>query len=171
MFKHIAYQSAAVAAAVALSGLCAGGAGASVTATGAGRPTGQAAVTAGTAGAVPGTQLWVARYHGPANGGDAATAVAVSPGGGRVFVAGNRKAANRIPNYATVAYRTATGAQLWVHAYNGPANDDDRVTSMAVNPSGGAVYVTGYSKGVGTHQDYATVAYNAATGAQLWVHR
>ena len=37
---------------------------------------------------------------------------------------------------------------------------------MAVSPTGGTVYVTG-----GSGDGYATIAYNAVTGAQLWVQR
>jgi hypothetical protein len=33
------------------------------------------------------------------------------------------------------------------------------------------VYITGPSYGGATDYDYATVAYNAATGARLWVNR
>ena len=74
-------------------------------------------------------------------------------------------------DYATVAYNAATGARLWVARYNGPGNRDDGATSVAVAPSGGTVYVTGSSVGSTSQYDYATVAYNAATGAQLWVKR
>ena len=38
--------------------------------------------------------------------------------------------------------------------------------SVAVSPTGGTVYVTG-----GSGDGYATIAYNAVTGAQLWVKR
>ena len=39
---------------------------------------------------------------------------------------------------------------------------------MAVSPDGTTVYVTGTS---GSDQGYATVAYSAATGSQLWASR
>ena len=41
---------------------------------------------------------------------------------------------------------------------------------MAVSPDGQTVFVTGYS-GSSTGDDYATVAYNAATGTPRWVKR
>jgi hypothetical protein len=51
----------------------------------------------------------------------------------------------------------------------GPGNGDDLARSMAVSPSENAVYVTGNSYGgTATGYDYATVAYNATTGAGLW---
>jgi hypothetical protein len=65
MYKHIAYGGVVVAAAVALSGLGGRGAAASATADRAGQPAGHAVATADTPRAVPGTQLWVQRYHGP----------------------------------------------------------------------------------------------------------
>jgi hypothetical protein len=42
---------------------------------------------------------------------------------------------------------------------------------MGVSPTGKTVFVTGFSTTAKSGQDYATVAYNAATGAQLWVKR
>ena len=71
-------------------------------------------------------------------------------------------------DYATVAYNTATGAQLWVKRYNGPGRRDF-AHSMTV--SGNTVFVTGSSIGTNDGYDYATVADNATTGAQLWAKR
>ena len=55
--------------------------------------------------------------------------------------------------------------------YNGPDNLNDGANSLAVNPDGTAVYVTGHSAGSASFDDYATIAYNTATGAQLWAAR
>ena len=119
--------------------------------------------------AATGARLWVQRYNGPASRDDYAGSVAVSPGGTRVFVTGGSRAPGTGQDYATVAYNAATGARLWVQRYNGPANRDDHPFSVAVSPGGTRVFVTGTSQGTRSHQDYATLAYNAATGARLWV--
>ncbi|MGE5288332.1 MAG: WD40 repeat domain-containing protein [Micromonosporaceae bacterium] len=122
--------------------------------------------------AATGAQLWVTRYNSPANQNDGANSMAVSPSGGKVFVTGVSEGATLgREDYATLAYNAATGAQLWVKPYNGPANSDDNAGSVAVSPDGAKVYVTGGSKGGGQSWDYATIAYNASTGAQLWVRR
>ncbi len=67
-----------------------------------------------------------------------------------------------------------SGAKLWVQRYNGPGNGTDAASSVAVSPAGGTVFVTGQSEGATPGSglsDYLTVAYNAATGAQLWTAR
>jgi WD40 repeat protein len=121
--------------------------------------------------AATGARLWVQRYNGPGHGNDAASSVAVSPGGSRVFVTGASQGTRSGPDYATVAYSAATGARLWVQRYNGPANGNDAASSVAVSPGGSRVFVTGGSQGTRSGPDYATVAYSAATGARLWVTR
>ncbi|HEY2308706.1 MAG TPA: PQQ-binding-like beta-propeller repeat protein [Streptosporangiaceae bacterium] len=116
----------------------------------------------------PGAQLWVSRYNGLANGGDGAHSVAVSPDGNTVYVTGYTAMSSSTYDYGTVAYDTATGAQLWASQY-GPANGS--AEQVAVSPDGKEVFVTGRSTGQGSNYDYATVAYNAASGAQLWASR
>jgi hypothetical protein len=118
-----------------------------------------------------GTQLWVTRYKGPANGFDEATALRVSPDGSNVFVTGDSGGSTSIDDYATVAYKAGTGASLWVKRYNGPGNGDDGAHALGVSPDGSKVFVTGPSEGSTSGYDYATVAYDASTGAGLWVRR
>ena len=128
------------------------------------------ATAAGTshASSSPGTQLWAKRYDGTGN--NNANAVAASPTGQEVFVTGFSTGTTTGEDYATIAYNAATGAQQWVKRYNGTGRDD-LATSVAVSPGGATVYVTGYSQDTNDELGYATVAYDAATGAQQWASR
>jgi hypothetical protein len=122
--------------------------------------------------AATGATLWARHYSGSGAGDSQAYSVAVSPSGGMVYVTGTSIGTTTTNyDYATVAYNAATGAQVWARRYNGPANGVDGAAAVAVSPSGDTVFVTGFSTGVSSNDDYATVAYNAATGAQLWVRR
>src|SRR4029453_7946368 len=53
--------------------------------------------------------------------------------------------------------------------YDGPANLNDDGRAIAIDASGNA-YVTGYSIGLGTGFDYATVKYDSS-GAEQWIAR
>jgi hypothetical protein len=116
-------------------------------------------------------RLWASRYDGKAHGNDAPIIDRVSPDGSTVFVTGASAGAGGLGDYATVAYRAATGHRVWTARYDGPANGDDAAIDLVVSPNGHTVYVTGTSTGGTTGLDFATVAYNAATGKQRWVAR
>jgi outer membrane protein assembly factor BamB len=129
-----------------------------------------AATVAGASPAAvsPGTQLWMKLYANRGNGG--ALSAVVSRNGSTVFVTGYTTTAKGAEDDTTVAYNSATGAQRWAKSYGGPGGTD-RGLSVAVSPNGKEVFVTGYSFEAVSGVDYATIAYNAATGAQLWVKR
>jgi outer membrane protein assembly factor BamB len=63
------------------------------------------------------------------------------------------------------------GAQLWAAEYSGSIRTYSEAYSVAASPTGKTVFVTGESLRGSSRFDYATVAYNAATGAQLWAKR
>jgi hypothetical protein len=118
-----------------------------------------------------GATLWVKRYNGPGDDADYALALGVSPDGSAVFVTGYSYGSPFTIDYATVAYDASTGATLWVRRYNGPGNDADYAFDLGVSPDGSTVFVTGESEGSTGFNDFATVAYDASTGATLWVRR
>jgi hypothetical protein len=104
-----------------------------------------------------GVPLWTNHYNGPLNNGDdRATAVAAGTDG-TVFVTGFSGASGG-PDYATIAY-SHEGLPLWTNRYNGPANNYDGATAVAVDANG-TVFVTGNSYRSGSSGDFATIAYS-----------
>src|SRR5262249_47647973 len=105
---------------------------------------------------VPGTPLWGSVY----NGGAGTRAVGVSPDGTKVFVTSDGG------KFPPVAYQAWTGRLLWTsHGATSLASPD----ALAVSPDGSKVFVTGFSE---LHMDdYATVAFDASTGVELWDSR
>jgi len=75
-------------------------------------------------------------------------------------------------DFATVAYSAIDGHELWVSRYDGPARGEeesnDEAYSIVVSPDGERMFVTGSSGGIRSDGDYATIAYNAADGTELW---
>jgi DNA-binding beta-propeller fold protein YncE len=109
--------------------------------------------------AATGAELWVGRYTN--SGDDYAKALVVSPDGSTVFVTGTSSGSMSGRDYATVAYDTASGGQVWARRYNGPGDASDEAYALAVSPDGSAVFVTGASFGSSSGFDYATLAYSA----------
>jgi hypothetical protein len=112
-----------------------------------------------------GNQLWVARYAGPVNSSWASAIVL--DGAGNVHVTGSSMAIDYSYDYVTIKYDT-NGHELWVARYNGPANDSDYASTIALDPAGD-VYVTGDSGGTASTET-ATIKYDA-DGNQIWVAR
>jgi DNA-binding beta-propeller fold protein YncE len=115
-----------------------------------------------------GKRLWVARYRARRDASDAATAIAVSPDGTTVFVTGFSADTPNVYDYATIAYDTTTGAQRWVARFDDANHGSDTPWSVAVSPDGALVFVTGAADYSGGHGFGATIAYDAATGGQVW---
>jgi hypothetical protein len=60
----------------------------------------------------------------------------------------------------------AGGTRLWVERYRSGTAE-----AIAASPDGTKVFVMGGSARGSTLEDYATVAYDQSSGAQLWVRR
>ena len=114
-----------------------------------------------------GVQQWSQLYSGSLNRSGSARSIAVD-GLGNIYITGNSQDSTGTYDYATLKYNSS-GIQQWVQRYNGPSNSSDNGKSIACD-SLGNVYVTGYSIGNGTSNDYATIKYNSS-GIQQWVNR
>jgi WD40 repeat protein len=120
-------------------------------------------------GTTAATRRWVRRYQGPAGGDDVGYRVGVSPDGSGVFVSGDSYGGASGFDYLTIAYEAANGSRRWVRTYDGPAGGDESSGGLSV--SGSTVFVTGASPQADGTDDYATVAYAAASGARQWARR
>lgn len=70
----------------------------------------------------------------------------------------------------TIAYAPATGVPIWTKRYNGSANGSDTAVGLVASPDSSDVFVTGHVVVSGV-DDFATLAYDAATGDMLWIRR
>jgi len=110
-------------------------------------------------------QDWVRNYSS-GNDPEFAFAYAVAvDASGNVYVTGSSYGPNGLADYATVKYSNS-GHTLWVQRYNGPEDNWDAATELALDASGN-VYVTGHSYGSNDF-DYVTIKYSSS-GTQEWV--
>src|SRR5581483_6464411 len=113
--------------------------------------------------------------HGP--DGSQGTAAANSPDGSSIYLTG----AYDFPatNYATMKLDAFSGAVVWISFYDGHGGKPndwhftsfDTAYSVATSQDGASVYVTGASAAPSGLIEYATLAYDAATGTQRWLVR
>jgi len=113
-----------------------------------------------------GHEEWVKGYGMP--GEDSVPADIAVDGSGNAYVTGYSELGGK-SDYATVKYLGTNGHEEWVQRYNGPANENDEASAIAVDGSGNA-YVTGYSTNNGGDREYTTLKYSTG-GVQQWVMR
>jgi outer membrane protein assembly factor BamB len=105
-----------------------------------------------------------------------ASGVVFNPSGSAVFITGSSPDLGSLGNtsFATIAYDAARGVQIWVGRYQGYNRGSETARTIAISPDGSHVFVTGTSPpedGEPYLDELATVAYDAVSGAQLWVGR
>lgn len=128
-----------------------------------------------------GNEIWRDLLDGPEEGTDLPKDIGFSASGNQVFLTVDYS--GQLNDYATLAYDAQTGARLWTAIYEGDdctgtkgRMDQPRglVAGQIPGPDGSsreAVFVTGRSDGCSTGLDYATLAYDGATGKKLWEAR
>ncbi|MGH2691039.1 MAG: PQQ-binding-like beta-propeller repeat protein [Actinomycetota bacterium] len=143
--------------------------------------------------AATGEQLWASRYEGlGGNLADEPNALTLSPAGDMVVVTGGSEESPGDFRWATVAYDSATGEELWAARYAGTpppspvpgdirptggspnfhlTGRDDEATALVFSPGGTAVYVTGFARAFPNGTDYITIAYSTSDGEAQWTGR
>jgi hypothetical protein len=84
---------------------------------------------------------WVKNYTSGSEPDFAFAYATAVDGSGNVYVTGSSYGANGQPDYTTIKY-SSSGKTLWAQRYNGPGDDWDAATELALDASGN-VYVTG----------------------------
>jgi uncharacterized delta-60 repeat protein len=114
-----------------------------------------------------GVQQWLERYNGPENEHDWGHSISVDSSG-NVYVGGASVGQGTGADWAVIKY-DINGVQQWLDIYSGPGNDKDWVSDMALDSTGN-LYVTGYSAGQGSGNDYLTMKYTSS-GTREWLQR
>jgi hypothetical protein len=114
-----------------------------------------------------GDTAWVRKYNGPGNGWDEITALALDKIG-NIYVTGKSVGEETSYDCTTIKYDN-NGNEHWVMRYNGPGNDWDLSSDIAVDYYGN-IYVIGSSRGKDSGLDYITIKYDSS-GNEQWVRR
>ncbi|HEX9823071.1 MAG TPA: PQQ-binding-like beta-propeller repeat protein [Actinomycetota bacterium] len=121
---------------------------------------------------------WSDALSGPADEGDEALDLAVSSDGERLVVTGERDYHADYDlrfergDIVTIGYDLRRGARDWVAVHDGPLGLRDYPAAVAVSPDGARAFVAATQDsdsyaGAGT-DDIAVLAYDAATGGDIW---
>jgi hypothetical protein len=110
--------------------------------------------------------LWIARYNGLANDEDYVKDIAVDSLG-NVYVTGESEVDGAERDCVTVKY-DANGNEVWVAIYGGSSYDEGTAIALDSNDN---IYVTGFTAGEWTDNDYLTIKYAPDSNEAIWVAR
>lgn len=108
-----------------------------------------------------GNLVWSAYYSGPNFSHDVSRAI-TTDNSLNVYITGSSTLNGLTQDFVTIKY-SQFGAEQWVYTYNGPDNNNDYTSSIAVSGTG-EVYVTGRSYSLAGEYDYATIKYGLLVG-------
>jgi hypothetical protein len=114
-----------------------------------------------------GDERWIYRLDGPASDYDEGWECSPGPDGNFYVMGGITDAATG-RDFIVISF-ASSGDVNWLYTYDGPASGLDACAKV-VAAANGNIYATGYSEGVGTNWDMATICLNSS-GEEQWVHR
>ncbi|MEP7128662.1 MAG: hypothetical protein ABI729_07335, partial [Chitinophagales bacterium] len=113
---------------------------------------------------INGSLIWQAIYNGPGSSYDVPTDM-VLDGAGSLYVVGASYGTTTLSDYCTRKYNATTGSFIWEARYDYASLLD--IPAAITLGASARVYVTGGSASSISNWDFATVRYNATTGAQI----
>ena len=116
----------------------------------------------------PGDLLWSSHYSEGSSSGEVPSDMAASPDGSKLFVVGSTTFGGA-HSYVVVAYDAASGHQAWARHY--PTGSSIGFAHVAVSPDGSKVFLGADRSWPGTQFSADVAAFDAATGAPLWISR
>ena len=108
---------------------------------------------------------WSIVFNGADNRDDIPNDIITDPSG-NVIITGYTETVSNDRDAITFMY-SPDGDLVWSTTYNGPGSNSDGGNALAVDMNG-HIYVAGYSSGVFTNWDYATIKYDGL-GNEVWV--
>ncbi len=111
-----------------------------------------------------GIELWVTRYNGIGNSYDIATGLAIDQNS-NILISGFTYSTSNEEDFVAIKLNS-NGAEQWIRTYNSAANSYD-ITAGIVADNLGDVFVSGYSFGGDSQEDYTTIKYGS-DGTLLW---
>ena len=113
-----------------------------------------------------GTEEWVKKYNGTANGSDKAMGI-VLDNSGNICVSGYGPGTGTGTDIATIKYSPA-GTELWVKRYTATGTNNELARKIGADNNGN-IYVTG-SGTVANNMDFLTIKYTGA-GDTAWTRK
>lgn len=114
-----------------------------------------------------GTEEWVKRYNGSANGNDQPNSI-VLDNSGNIYVTGYSTGTGTGTDYATIKY-SSSGTELWAKRFAGTGGNTTEIARALAIDAAGNIYVTGNGT-VGFNSDFLTIKYNNA-GDTAWTRK
>jgi uncharacterized delta-60 repeat protein len=109
--------------------------------------------------------VWIARYNGPGDGPDVATAMA-SDSNDNIYVTGYSEGSAPYYDYATIKYSPDSNEPVWVARYSAPPGNSDDMAQAIVIDGSDNIYVTGIG-----YYDYLTIKYSPDSNQPVWIAR
>jgi hypothetical protein len=116
-----------------------------------------------------GNNNWTYTYNGSADRYDRANSL-ICGDDNNIYAAGYCTISGNGEDFTVISLRRIDGHLNWMYSYDGPAGGNDQANSIIYGDDGN-IYAAGYSRGIGTGQDFTVISLNTVGGPPNWIYR